>query len=66
MPWTYVISDFNREEIVGAFYEIKMRNTNQKRFRVEKEIKKKTIDYISYGKVMLILLIVGFTQKDAV
>ena len=40
MPWTYVISDLNGEEIVGTFYEKKIRNTNQKRFRVEKAIKK--------------------------
>ena len=20
-PWTYVVNDFNREEIIGAFYE---------------------------------------------
>ena len=33
VPWTYVISDFKGEEIVGTFYE--------KGFRVEKVIKRK-------------------------
>ena len=26
VPWTYVISDFNGEEIVGTFYEKKLQN----------------------------------------
>ena len=41
MPWTYVIIDLNGEEIVGRFYEKKVRKTNQKVFRIEKVIKKK-------------------------
>ena len=30
VPWTYVISNLNGEEIVGSFYEQELRNTNQK------------------------------------
>ena len=30
VPWTYVISDLNGEEIVGSFYEQELRNINQK------------------------------------
>ena len=41
MPWTYVISDLNGEEIVGSFYEKKPQKTNQKEFRIEKVIKRK-------------------------
>ena len=41
MPWTYVISDLNGEEIVGSFYEIELQKTNQKEFRIEKVIKRK-------------------------
>ena len=41
VPWTYVINDHNGEEIVGAFYEKKLRKKNQKEFRIEKVIKKK-------------------------
>ena len=41
MPWTHVISDLNRKEIIETFYEKELQKTNQKRFRVEKVIKRK-------------------------
>ena len=41
MSWTYFISDLNREETVGAFYEKKLQKTNQKVFRVNKVVKRK-------------------------
>ena len=41
MPWTYVISDLNGEEIVVTFYEKELQKTNQKWFTVEKVIKRK-------------------------
>ena len=41
VPWTYVISNLNREEIVGSFYEKELQKTNQKEFRIEKIIKRK-------------------------
>ena len=41
VPWTYVISDLNGEEIVGSFYEKELQKTNQKEFRIEKMIKRK-------------------------
>ena len=41
VPWTYVISDLNGEEIVGSFYEKELQKTNQKEFRIEKVTKKK-------------------------
>ena len=40
-PWTYVINDFNGEEIIGTFYEKELQKTNQKEFRIEKIIKRK-------------------------
>ena len=40
VPWTYVITDLNGEEIVGSFYEKELQNTNQKEFRIEKVIKR--------------------------
>ena len=36
------LSDLNREEIVGTFYEKELQKTNQKEFRVEKIIKRKS------------------------
>ena len=41
VPWTYVISDLNDEEIVGTFYETVLLKTSQKEFRIEKIIEKK-------------------------
>ena len=41
IPWAYVISDLNDEEIDGTFYEKELQKTNQTEFRVEKVIKRK-------------------------
>ena len=41
VPWTYVINDLNREEIIGTFYEKELQKTNQEEFRIEKVIKRK-------------------------
>ena len=39
VPWTYVISDLNGEDITGSFYEKELQKTNQKEFRIEKVLK---------------------------
>ena len=41
VPWTCVINDLNREEIIGTFYEKELQKTNQEKFRTAKVIKKK-------------------------
>ena len=41
VPWTYAISDFNIEKIIGKFHEKEFQNTNQEEFSIEKVIKKK-------------------------
>ena len=41
VPWTYVINELNAEQIIGTFYEKELQKTNQKKFRIEKAIKKK-------------------------
>ena len=41
VPWTYVISDLNGEEIARSFYEKELQKTNQKEFRIEKVLKRK-------------------------
>ena len=38
VPGTYIISDLNREEIWGSFYEKELQKINQKEFRIEKVI----------------------------
>ena len=42
VPWTYVINDLNGEEIIGTFYEKKLRKIDQEEFRIEKVIKEKS------------------------
>ena len=41
VPWTYVINDLNGEEIIGTFYEKELHKTNQKKFRIEKVLRRK-------------------------
>ena len=41
VPWIYVVSDLNGEEITGSFYEKELQKTNQKEFRIEKVLKRK-------------------------
>ena len=41
VPWTYVIDDFNGEEITETFYEKELQKIDQQEFRIEKVIKKK-------------------------
>ena len=41
VPRTYVINDLNGEEIIGTFYQKKLQKTNQKKFKIEKVIKRK-------------------------
>ena len=40
VPWTYVVSDLNGEEIIGSFYEKEVQKTNQEKFRIEKVLKR--------------------------
>ena len=41
VPWTYVVSDLNGEEITGSFYEKELQKTSQEKFRIGKVIKRK-------------------------
>ena len=41
VPWTYVISDMNGEDIFQSFYEKELQSTNQQLFRIEKIITRK-------------------------
>ena len=36
VPWTYVISDLNGEEIIGNFHKNELQKTSQEKFRIEK------------------------------
>ena len=63
VPWTYIINDVNGEEIIGPFYEKDDQKTNQQEFRIEKVIKRKAVNYMSNGKVMIVHLIAGLMKK---
>ena len=41
VPWTYVVSDLNGEEITGGFYEKELQKTSREKFRIEKVLKRK-------------------------
>ena len=38
VPWTNVIINLNREEVVRTFYEVDLQKNNQEEFRIEKVI----------------------------
>ena len=40
--WTYTINDLNGENVIGIFYEKELKNTNQKEFRIQKILKRKS------------------------
>ena len=42
VPWIYVISALNVEEIAGMFFEKELQKANQTKFRVEKVIMRKS------------------------
>ena len=57
-----VICDLKGEKIFGMFYKKKLQKPNQKQFRVEKVIKKKSINYMLNGKATIVLLTVGLIK----
>ena len=40
VPQTYVVRDLNGEKIIGSFYEKDQQKTSQKKFRIEKVLKR--------------------------
>ena len=54
IPVTYNITDYNREEIQGSFYEQELLKTSQKIFRIEKVLKrqgdKSLVKWMGYPK----------------
>ena len=60
---TYLISDLNREEIIGSFHEKELQKTNQKEFRIEKVLKAKANKLYVKWKGLTILLIIGFIKR---
>ena len=50
VPWTYVISDLNGEEIIGSFYEKELQKASQEKLRIEKVLKRKDDKLYVKGK----------------
>ena len=48
VPWTYVISALNGEEIIGTFYEKELQKSDQQEFIIVKVIKKKEKLYVKW------------------
>ena len=42
MSWTHVINDLNGEETARTVYEKELQKINQKEFRIQKAIKRKS------------------------
>ena len=53
-----ICNDFHGEEIIGTFYKKELQKTNQKEFRIEKDLRKQVINYMYNGKAMIIHLVV--------
>ena len=41
VPWTYIVSDLNSEEIPENFYEKELQKTSQEKLRIEAVLKRK-------------------------
>ena len=66
MAWTYIIENLNDEEIFETYYEKKFQNTNQKKFGVEKVIKRKGHELYVIWKCYDNLFNSGVEKKDIV
>ena len=66
VPWIYFIHNLNGEEITGTLYEKELQKTNQKEFRIEKVIVRKSdILYVKW-KVKNISFNSSINKKDLV
>ena len=63
VPWTYVVSNLNCEEITESFYEKELQKTSQKKSRIEEVLKRKGDKFYSNGKGMIITLVVGLIKN---
>ena len=62
VSWTYVIIDFNGEEIIVTFYAKELQKTIQNEFSIEEVINEKKVSYMSNEKDMLIHLMAGLIK----
>ena len=46
VPWAYVVSNLNGEEIVGTFYQKELKKYIKKSLELKKESREKLINYM--------------------
>ena len=63
VPWTYVVSNLNGEDMIGSFDEKELQETNKKGLRVEKVIKKNGNKLHVNAKAEMIILTVGLIKE---
>ena len=63
VPWTYVVSDLNGEDITGSFYEKELQKAGQEKSRIKKVLKREVDKLHVKWKDMIIVLIVGLIKK---
>ena len=63
VPWTYVVSDLNGEDINGSFYEKEFQKTGQEKSGIKKVLKREVDKLHVKWKDIIIVLIVGLIKK---
>ena len=58
-----LINDLNGEKVISTFYEKELEKTNQQEFSIQNYARKKAINYMSNGKVMIVYSIAGLIKK---
>ena len=64
IPVTYKITDYNREEIQGSFYEQELQKTSQSTFRIENVLKRQGDKSLVKWMDILSHLILGLIRKQ--
>ena len=58
-----LINDLNGEKVISTFYEKELEKTSQQEFSIQNYARKKAINYMSNGKVMIVYSIAGLIKK---
>ena len=59
------INDLSSEKVISTFCEKELEKTNQQQFSIQKYARKKAINYLSNGKVIIVYSIGGGLIKKA-
>ena len=64
VPWTYVINDLKVKKLSDHFMEKNYKRLINMNLGSKKQSRKKVINYMSNGKVMIVHLIAGLIKKN--